>query len=170
MYLSCGKQRCPSFYRQIARNGYSTTFVRKGTSRIGRYVHIVISTCSQYTSALCGLGIGATSTDGKCRRQQTWCPPRPNFTRVGESNVSHLSLSFIIRSHRPRWSVVKVNLGAGCFWVTSPRVTVVSACRASRKNRRLQRATASGVRRDKAALSSGCKAHPAIRSRRKQSE
>ena len=27
-----------------------------------------------------------------------------------------------------------------------------------------------GVRRDKAALSSGCKAHPAIRSRRKQSE
>jgi site-specific DNA recombinase len=30
--------------------------------------------------------------------------------------------------------------------------------------------TASGVRRDKAALSSGCKPHPAIRSRRKQSE
>jgi hypothetical protein len=27
-----------------------------------------------------------------------------------------------------------------------------------------------GVRRDKAALSSGCKAHPAIRSSRKQSE
>jgi hypothetical protein len=27
-----------------------------------------------------------------------------------------------------------------------------------------------GVRRDKAALSSGCKSHPAIRSRRKQSE
>jgi hypothetical protein len=27
-----------------------------------------------------------------------------------------------------------------------------------------------GVRRDKAALSSGCKAHPAIRSRRKQPE
>ena len=30
--------------------------------------------------------------------------------------------------------------------------------------------TAFGVRRDKAALSSGCKAHPAIRSSRKQSE
>ena len=30
--------------------------------------------------------------------------------------------------------------------------------------------TSMGVRRDKAALSSGCKAHPAIRSRRKQSE
>jgi hypothetical protein len=30
--------------------------------------------------------------------------------------------------------------------------------------------TGSGVRREKAALSSGCKAHPAIRSRRKQSE
>src|ERR1700745_3338997 len=30
--------------------------------------------------------------------------------------------------------------------------------------------TAQGVRRDKAALSSGCKAHPAIRSSRKQSE
>jgi hypothetical protein len=30
--------------------------------------------------------------------------------------------------------------------------------------------TAFGVRRDKAALSSGCKAHPAIRSGRKQSE
>jgi hypothetical protein len=30
--------------------------------------------------------------------------------------------------------------------------------------------SALGVRRDKAALSSGCKAHPAIRSRRKQSE
>jgi len=30
--------------------------------------------------------------------------------------------------------------------------------------------TALGVRRDKAALSSGCKAHPAIRSCRKQSE
>ena len=27
-----------------------------------------------------------------------------------------------------------------------------------------------GVRREKAALSSGCEAHPAIRSRRKQSE
>ena len=30
--------------------------------------------------------------------------------------------------------------------------------------------SATGVRREKAALSSGCKAHPAIRSRRKQSE
>jgi len=30
--------------------------------------------------------------------------------------------------------------------------------------------TVIGVRRDKAALSSGCKAHPAIRSSRKQSE
>jgi hypothetical protein len=30
--------------------------------------------------------------------------------------------------------------------------------------------TAYGVRREKAALSSGCKAHPAIRSSRKQSE
>ena len=30
--------------------------------------------------------------------------------------------------------------------------------------------TALGVRREKAALSSGCKAHPAIRSSRKQSE
>jgi len=30
--------------------------------------------------------------------------------------------------------------------------------------------TGFGVRRDKAALSSGCKAHPAIRSGRKQSE
>jgi hypothetical protein len=30
--------------------------------------------------------------------------------------------------------------------------------------------TAFGVRRGKAALSSGCEAHPAIRSRRKQSE
>jgi hypothetical protein len=30
--------------------------------------------------------------------------------------------------------------------------------------------TGSGVRRDKAALSSGCKPHPAIRSSRKQSE
>jgi len=30
--------------------------------------------------------------------------------------------------------------------------------------------TATGVRRDKAALSSGCKAHPAIRSSRKQPE
>jgi hypothetical protein len=30
--------------------------------------------------------------------------------------------------------------------------------------------TAIGVRREKAALSSGCKAHPAIRSSRKQSE
>jgi hypothetical protein len=29
---------------------------------------------------------------------------------------------------------------------------------------------ASGVRREKAALSSGCEAHPAIRSSRKQSE
>jgi hypothetical protein len=33
-----------------------------------------------------------------------------------------------------------------------------------------ERMTASHVRREKAALSSGCKAHPAIRSRRKQSE
>jgi hypothetical protein len=33
-----------------------------------------------------------------------------------------------------------------------------------------QRTTALGVRRDKVALSSGWKAHPAIRSRRKQSE
>ena len=32
------------------------------------------------------------------------------------------------------------------------------------------RMSAKGVRRDKAALSSGCKAHPALRSRRKQSE
>jgi hypothetical protein len=33
-----------------------------------------------------------------------------------------------------------------------------------------QRMTAMGVRRDKAALSSGCNPHPAIRSCRKQSE
>jgi hypothetical protein len=32
------------------------------------------------------------------------------------------------------------------------------------------RMTAIGVRREKAALSSGCEAHPAIRSRRKRSE
>jgi hypothetical protein len=32
------------------------------------------------------------------------------------------------------------------------------------------RMSATGVRRDKAALSSRCKAHPAIRTRRKQSE
>jgi hypothetical protein len=54
-------------------------------------------------------------------------PKKSGFYWAGESNVSHLSLSFIIEPHRPRWSVVKVNLGAGCFWVTSPRVTVVSA-------------------------------------------
>ena len=34
----------------------------------------------------------------------------------------------------------------------------------------VRRMSAIGVRRDKAALSSGCKPHPAIRSRRKQSE
>jgi DNA primase len=34
----------------------------------------------------------------------------------------------------------------------------------------LGQTTAFGVRRDKAALSSGCEAHPAIRSSRKQSE
>ena len=33
-----------------------------------------------------------------------------------------------------------------------------------------RRTSALGVRRDKAALSSGCKAHPALRSSRKQSE
>jgi nitrite reductase/ring-hydroxylating ferredoxin subunit len=38
------------------------------------------------------------------------------------------------------------------------------------RSRGAARATASGVRRDKAALSSGCKSHPAIRSSRKQSE
>ena len=36
--------------------------------------------------------------------------------------------------------------------------------------RRFSRMSLSGVRRDKAALSSGCKPHPAIRSSRKQSE
>ena len=36
--------------------------------------------------------------------------------------------------------------------------------------RRCQAMTGMGVRRDKAALSSGCKPHPAIRSSRKQSE
>ena len=60
-------------------------------------------------------------------RRMVACPRNPNFTGAGESNVSHLSLSFSIWPHRSRWSVVKVNLGAGCFWVTSPRVTVVSA-------------------------------------------
>jgi hypothetical protein len=34
----------------------------------------------------------------------------------------------------------------------------------------VERTAGIGVRRDKAALSSGCKAHPAIRSSRKQSE
>jgi hypothetical protein len=39
-----------------------------------------------------------------------------------------------------------------------------------RRCRNSVRMSAMGVRRDKAALSSGCKPHPAIRSRRKQSE
>jgi hypothetical protein len=54
--------------------------------------------------------------------------------------------------------VIVVLGGEGCFGCGAPQ------------SDRLTGKTAIGVRRDKAALSSGCKTHPAIRSSRKQSE
>jgi len=48
-------------------------------------------------------------------------------------------------------------------------ITAGNATQLSR-SRRVPRTAGMGVRRDKAALSSGCKPHPAIRSSRKQSE
>jgi hypothetical protein len=60
---------------------------------------------------------------------------------------------------------VAVAMG-GRDWLVPP-LTLGELRRLMPKVRQL---TEIGVRRDKAALSSGCKAHPAIRSGRKQSE
>ena len=50
------------------------------------------------------------------------------------------------------------------------RTQLVAQLRPLFSQMNMDRTTVVGVRRDKAALSSGCKPHPAIRSSRKQSE
>jgi hypothetical protein len=65
------------------------------------------------------------------------------------------------------------SLWRGCFTVRGPRLGSASLSHRALSSLRVfafRRMSQMGVRRAKAALSSGCKAHPAIRSSRKQSE
>jgi len=61
-------------------------------------------------------------------------------------------------------------LRSGCPWRMVPDRFAPQTNGGNLRDSFSTRMSEKGVRRDKAALSSGCKSHPAIRSRRKQSE